>query len=72
MPFANESNTAAQLILAETYFSAQGLQQNNDRAMYWACRAAASRVYKAEKFRMKLALQSISKDYQPPQCKELL
>lgn len=72
VPLANESNVAAQVVLAEMYFNAQGLKQNNDRAMYWACRAATSHVYRAEKFRLKLALQSISKEYQPPHCKEIL
>jgi len=68
VPMANNKSVDAQLVLAEMYFGAQGLKKDNDRAMYWACRAAASRVYKAEKFRLKLALQAISKEYQPPQC----
>jgi len=72
VPLAQKPHLEAQLILAEMYFSAEGLQKNNNRALYWACKASVTDDHRANKFRIKLALRAISNDYQPPQCSEIL
>ena len=72
VPLAQKSHLEAQLILAEMYFSAEGLQKNNKRALYWACKASVTDNHRANKFRIKLALRAISNDYQLPQCSEIL
>ena len=72
IPLAKENNPDAQIILADMYFRAEGLNQDNNRALYWACSALSAGDYQAQKFRLKLALRTISESYQPPQCSELL
>jgi TPR repeat protein len=72
VPLAQKDHLEAQLILAGMYFSAEGLQKNNNRALYWTCKASVTDDYRANKFRVKLALRAISNDYQPPQCSEIL
>ena len=72
VPLAQKPHLEAQLILAEMYFSAEGLQKNNNRALYWACKASVTDDRRANKFRIKLVLRAISNDYQPPQCSEIL
>ena len=67
VPLAQKSHLEAQLILVEIYFSAEGLQKNNNHALYWACKASVTDDRRANKFRIKLALRAISNDYQPPQ-----
>ena len=39
IPLATENNPNAQIILADMYFHAEGLNQDNERALYWACSA---------------------------------
>ena len=63
---------AAQMNLAEMYFLGQGLKKNNDTALYWACKASESKEIRAHKFRIKLALMTISAHYKPRKCSEIL
>lgn len=72
VPLAQKDYLEAQLILAEMCFSAEGLQKNSNRALYWACKASVTDDYRANKFRVKLALRVISTDYQPPQYSIIL
>ena len=62
----------AQMEVAEMYFMGLGIMNNNDEAIYWACRAAQSGEYRALKFRIKLALRTTSETYQPPKCSSVL
>lgn len=72
VPLAQNSHLEAQLILAEMYFRAEGLQKDSNRALYWACKASVTDDHRANRFRVKLALRTISNDYHPPQCSEIL
>ena len=72
IPLAQNSHLEAQLILAEMYFRAEGLQKDSNRALYWACKASVTDDHRANRFRVKLALRTISNDYQPPQCSKIL
>ena len=53
IPLAKDNNPDAQIILADMYFHAEGLNQDNDRALYWACSALSAGDYQAQKFRLR-------------------
>ena len=72
VPLAQKNHSEAQMILSELYFRAEGLQKDSNRALYWVCKASVTDDYRANKFRVKLALRAISKNYQPPQCSDIL
>ena len=62
----------AQMELADMYVMGHGLIKDNDRAIYWACKAAQSGEIRALKFRIKLALKTTSENYTPVKCPQIL
>ena len=72
LQLAENEFVRAQMELAEMYVMGHGIMKNNDEAIYWACRAAQSGEYRALKFRIKLALKTISNSYQPKQCSQII
>ena len=65
---AEDEFVRAQMELADMYVNGYGVMKNNDEAIYWACRAAKSGEYRALKFRIKLALKTVSDTYRPHPC----
>ena len=68
LPLAHDGDVAAQLHLATMYFEGLGLKQDQNAALYWACRASKTGDFSANKFRIKLSLRSISESYSPEPC----
>jgi len=68
LPHAHDGDVNAQLHLAIMYFEGLGLKQDQNAALYWACRASETGDFSANKFRIKLSLRSISESYNPEPC----
>ena len=68
LQLAENEFVRAQMELADLYFLGHGIMKNNDKANYWACKAAKSGEIRAQKFRIKLALRTTSDSYQPKPC----
>ena len=72
LQLAENEFVRAQMEIADMYVMGNGVMKNNDKAVYWACRAAQSGEYRALKFRIKLALRTTSDSYQPQQCSQVI
>jgi len=72
LQLAENEFVTAQMELADMFAMGHGVIKNNDKAIYWACRAAQSGEYRALKFRIKLALRTTSETYQPLPCSSVL
>ena len=72
LQLAENEFVRAQMELADMFAMGHGVIKNDDKAIYWACRAAQSGEYRALKFRIKLALKIASDTYQPLQCSSVL
>ncbi len=72
LQLAEDEFVRAQMELADLYFLGHGIMKNDDKANFWACRAAQSGEFRALKFRIKLALRTASDTYQPQQCSQVI
>ena len=71
LQLAEDEFVEAQMAIADLYAMGHGIMKNNDKANYWACRAAQSGEVRAQKFRIKLALRTTSVSYQPKPCSQI-
>ena len=71
LQLAEDHFVRAQMELSDLYFQGHGIMKNDDKANFWACRAAQSGEIRALKFRIKLALKTTSDNYQPKPCSQI-
>ena len=70
-PLAHRGHVDAQIMLSDMFFVGQGIRQNKNTAIFWACRASESDAIRAHIHRIKLSLKASSQNYQPPNCEEI-
>lgn len=71
-PLALRGNANAQILLAEMYSIGEGVIRDNDKALYWACRAMETETLETLIFHKKLSIRLIDNTYIPWSCPSML